>query len=107
MCWCLDLCQGKVQGCITGIGSFANIVSPLAFSPLTGNHTETIAEYTKMTNNSESNIFFLSALALFLSDNAPFHFPGFSIMCAGLVSVSNSPQKYLIMYITKVIILIV
>ncbi|XP_047960629.1 hippocampus abundant transcript 1 protein [Salvia hispanica] len=52
--------QGKVQGCITGIGSFANIVSPLAFSPLT---------------------------ALFLSDNAPFHFPGFSIMCAGLVSM--------------------
>ncbi|KAL1533377.1 hippocampus abundant transcript 1 protein isoform X1 [Salvia divinorum] len=52
--------QGKVQGCITGIGSFANIVSPLAFSPLT---------------------------ALFLSDNAPFHFPGFSIMCSGLVAM--------------------
>ncbi|KAK6131028.1 hypothetical protein DH2020_035226 [Rehmannia glutinosa] len=37
--------QGKAQGCITGICSFANIVSHLAFSPLT---------------------------ALFLSDNAPF-----------------------------------
>ncbi|KAL1542862.1 hippocampus abundant transcript 1 protein isoform X1 [Salvia divinorum] len=52
--------QGKVQGCITGIGSFANIVAPLAFSPLT---------------------------ALFLSDNAPFHFPGFSIMYSGLAAM--------------------
>ncbi|PIN07216.1 putative transporter ADD1 (major facilitator superfamily) [Handroanthus impetiginosus] len=52
--------QGKVQGCITGICSFANIVSPLAFSPLT---------------------------ALFLSDHAPFHFPGFSIMCSGLAAM--------------------
>ncbi|CAA0831097.1 Major facilitator superfamily protein [Striga hermonthica] len=48
--------QGKARGCITGICSFSNIVSPLAFSPLT---------------------------ALFLSDNAPFHFPGFSIMVSG------------------------
>ncbi|KAL8524208.1 hypothetical protein ACS0TY_013976 [Phlomoides rotata] len=52
--------QGKAQGCITGICSFANIVSPLAFSPLT---------------------------ALFLSDNAPFHFPGFSLMCSGLAAM--------------------
>ncbi|KAF5739317.1 hippocampus abundant transcript-like protein 1 isoform X2 [Tripterygium wilfordii] len=28
--------QGKAQGCISGIGSFANVVSPLVFSPLTG-----------------------------------------------------------------------
>ncbi|XP_043712094.1 hippocampus abundant transcript-like protein 1 isoform X2 [Telopea speciosissima] len=48
--------QGKAQGCLSGICSFANIVSPLAFTPLT---------------------------ALFLSENAPFHFPGFSIMCIG------------------------
>ncbi|GFP93500.1 hypothetical protein PHJA_001494400 [Phtheirospermum japonicum] len=27
---------GKAQGCITGICSFASIVSPIAFSPLTG-----------------------------------------------------------------------
>ncbi|KAF8410363.1 hypothetical protein HHK36_002891 [Tetracentron sinense] len=52
--------QGKAQGCISGICSFANIVSPLAFTPLT---------------------------ALFLSEGAPFHFPGFSIMCIGFVSV--------------------
>ncbi|PWA55221.1 Major facilitator superfamily [Artemisia annua] len=49
--------QGKAQGCITGLNSLAGIISPLVFSPLT---------------------------ALFLSDNAPFHFPGFSIMCATL-----------------------
>ncbi|XP_076907901.1 uncharacterized protein LOC143564538 [Bidens hawaiensis] len=47
--------QGKAQGCITGLCSFAGIISPLIFSPLT---------------------------ALFLSDHAPFHFPGFSLMCA-------------------------
>uniref|UniRef100_A0A803NJD7 Major facilitator superfamily (MFS) profile domain-containing protein n=1 Tax=Cannabis sativa TaxID=3483 RepID=A0A803NJD7_CANSA len=49
--------QGKAQGCISGISSFANIISPLVFSPLT---------------------------ALFLSERAPFHFPGFSIMCIAL-----------------------
>ncbi|KAJ9546050.1 hypothetical protein OSB04_025757 [Centaurea solstitialis] len=48
--------QGKAQGCITGLCSFAGIISPLIFSPLT---------------------------ALFLSDHAPFQFPGFSLMCAG------------------------
>lgn len=52
--------QGKTQGCISGISSFANIVSPLIFSPLT---------------------------ALFLSKGAPFNFPGFSIMCIGLASM--------------------
>ncbi|XP_051123464.1 uncharacterized protein LOC127246252 [Andrographis paniculata] len=61
--------QGKVQGCITGIGSFANIVSPIAFSPLT---------------------------ALFLSDNAPFHFPGFSIMCSGLAASIAFAQSIMI-----------
>ncbi|CBI18912.3 hypothetical protein VitviT2T_026973 [Vitis vinifera] len=52
--------QGKVQGCISGISSFAHLVSPLAFTPLT---------------------------ALFLSDGAPFNFPGFSIMCIGFASM--------------------
>ncbi|KAL0351706.1 UNVERIFIED_CONTAM: hypothetical protein Scaly_1559300 [Sesamum calycinum] len=60
---------GKAQGCITGICSFANIVSPLAFSPLT---------------------------ALFLSDNAPFHFPGFSIMCSGLAAMIAFVQSVMI-----------
>lgn len=49
--------QGMVQGCLSGISSFANIVAPLIFSPLT---------------------------ALFLSEEAPFYFPGFSLMCLGL-----------------------
>ncbi|KAI3431983.1 MFS domain-containing protein [Psidium guajava] len=52
--------QGKAQGCISGICQLANVVSPLVFSPLT---------------------------ALFLSDKAPFHFPGFSIMCIGFASM--------------------
>ncbi|WVZ19596.1 hypothetical protein V8G54_006918 [Vigna mungo] len=52
--------QGKAQGCISGICSVAHIVSPLVFSPLT---------------------------ALFLSEKAPFDFPGFSIMCIGFASV--------------------
>ncbi|CAA3032523.1 tetracycline resistance, class A-like [Olea europaea subsp. europaea] len=61
--------QGKAQGCITGICSFANIVSPLAFSPLT---------------------------ALFLSDSAPFHFPGFSIMCSGFAAMVAFIQSTMI-----------
>ncbi|KAE8731407.1 Major facilitator superfamily protein isoform 2 [Hibiscus syriacus] len=52
--------QGKAQGFISGIGSFANVASPLVFSPLT---------------------------SLFLSDTAPFYFPGFSIMCVGFALV--------------------
>jgi len=48
--------QGIAQGCISGISSFANIISPFIFSPLTD---------------------------LFLSKRAPFYFPGFSIMCSG------------------------
>ncbi|PIN01374.1 putative transporter ADD1 (major facilitator superfamily) [Handroanthus impetiginosus] len=61
--------QGKAQGCITGICSFANIVSPLAFTPLT---------------------------ALFLSDNAPFHFPGFSIMCSSFAAMIAFTQSIMI-----------
>ncbi|XP_074353635.1 uncharacterized protein LOC141692634 isoform X3 [Apium graveolens] len=52
--------QGKAQGCIAGICSLSNVVSPLIFSPLT---------------------------ALFLSDSAPFHFPGFSLMCCSLAAM--------------------
>ncbi|KAL9244832.1 hypothetical protein vseg_018553 [Gypsophila vaccaria] len=49
--------QGKAQGCISGIESFSNIISPLVFSPLT---------------------------ATFLSETAPFHFPGFSLFCTAI-----------------------
>ncbi|KAH9625848.1 hypothetical protein KSS87_004855 [Heliosperma pusillum] len=49
--------QGKAQGCISGIESLANIISPLVFSPLT---------------------------AIFLSKTAPFNFPGFSLLCTAL-----------------------
>ncbi|KFK32943.1 hypothetical protein AALP_AA6G309500 [Arabis alpina] len=48
--------QGKAQGIISSICSLANVISPLAFSPLTD---------------------------WFLSERAPFNFPGFSIMIAG------------------------
>ncbi|KAK8263388.1 hypothetical protein V6Z12_D12G039500 [Gossypium hirsutum] len=49
--------QGKGQGCISAVSSLANIIAPLIFSPLT---------------------------ALFLSEEAPFQFPGFSIMCIAI-----------------------
>ncbi|ANM61356.1 Major facilitator superfamily protein [Arabidopsis thaliana] len=52
--------QGKVQGCISGVRSFGKVVAPFVFSPLT---------------------------ALFLSKNAPFYFPGFSLLCISLSSV--------------------
>ncbi|KAK9987660.1 hypothetical protein SO802_027899 [Lithocarpus litseifolius] len=61
--------QGKAQGCISGISSFANIISPLMFSPLT---------------------------ALFLSEGAPFKFPGFSIMCAGFTMMIACIQSIMI-----------
>ncbi|TQD75246.1 hypothetical protein C1H46_039209 [Malus baccata] len=61
--------QGKAQGCISGISSFANIVSPLIFSPLT---------------------------ALFLSEEAPFYFPGFSILCIGLATIIAFVQSLMI-----------
>ncbi|XVE94486.1 hypothetical protein REPUB_Repub02eG0013200 [Reevesia pubescens] len=61
--------QGKAQGFISGIGSFANVASPLVFSPLT---------------------------ALFLSDRAPFYFPGFSIMCVGFASMIAFVQSLMI-----------
>ncbi|KAJ4759333.1 Major facilitator superfamily protein [Rhynchospora pubera] len=48
--------QGLAQGCITGIGLLAGIIAPIAFTPLT---------------------------AWFLSNEAPFDFKGFSILCAG------------------------
>ncbi|KAK9129365.1 hypothetical protein Sjap_009852 [Stephania japonica] len=61
--------QGKAQGCISGICAFADIVSPLIFTPLT---------------------------ALFLSEKAPFHFPGFSIMCIGFAMMIAYIQSILI-----------
>lgn len=61
--------QGKAQGCISGISSSAQIISPLIFSPLT---------------------------ALFLSQGAPFYFPGFSIMCIGFASMIAFIQSTMI-----------
>ncbi|KAI3706083.1 hypothetical protein L1987_76338 [Smallanthus sonchifolius] len=61
--------QGKAQGCITGLCSFAGIISPLIFSPLT---------------------------ALFLSDHAPFQFPGFSLMCAAFTVMIAFIQSIMI-----------
>ncbi|KAK7352206.1 hypothetical protein VNO80_17624 [Phaseolus coccineus] len=61
--------QGKAQGCISGICSVAHIVSPLVFSPLT---------------------------ALFLSEKAPFDFPGFSIMCIGFASMVSFVQSMML-----------
>ncbi|XP_057517388.1 uncharacterized protein LOC130798424 isoform X1 [Amaranthus tricolor] len=60
--------QGKAQGCISGIGSFANIISPLVFSPLT---------------------------ATFLSDKAPFYFPGFSLLCIAICTIIAFIQSLL------------
>nr|GMC83480.1 hippocampus abundant transcript 1 protein-like [Ipomoea batatas] len=49
--------QGTAQGCLSGLSSIGNIMSPLIYSPLT---------------------------ALFLSDAAPFPYQGFSILCVGI-----------------------
>ncbi|KAL6911800.1 hypothetical protein ACP4OV_000605 [Aristida adscensionis] len=52
--------QGIAQGCISGISSFASVLGPLIFTPLT---------------------------AWFLSESEPFDFKGFSIMCAGFCTL--------------------
>ncbi|KAM7270455.1 hypothetical protein ACFE04_029669 [Oxalis oulophora] len=61
--------QGKAQGFISGICSLANVISPLIFSPLT---------------------------ALFLSEKAPFNFPGFGIVCIGFAALIAFIQSSLI-----------
>ncbi|KAL9370634.1 hypothetical protein Peur_035774 [Populus x canadensis] len=61
--------QGKAQGCISGIISLANIISPLIYSPLT---------------------------ALFLSEDAPFNFPGFIFVCIGFATMIAFFQSLLI-----------
>ncbi|KAJ6896969.1 hippocampus abundant transcript 1 protein-like [Populus alba x Populus x berolinensis] len=61
--------QGKAQGCISGIISLANIISPLIYSPLT---------------------------ALFLSEDAPFNFPGFIFLCIGFSTMIAFFQSLLI-----------
>ncbi|CAF2129263.1 tetracycline resistance protein, class E isoform X1 [Brassica rapa] len=61
--------QGKVQGCISGVKSFGKVVAPFVFSPLT---------------------------ALFLSNNAPFYFPGFSLLCIALSSMIGFLQSLMI-----------
>uniref|UniRef100_A0A0E0L0T1 Major facilitator superfamily (MFS) profile domain-containing protein n=1 Tax=Oryza punctata TaxID=4537 RepID=A0A0E0L0T1_ORYPU len=64
---------GMVQGCLTGISSTANVISPIVFTPLT---------------------------AWFLSETAPFNFRGFSLACAGFamfialtVSINMRPAE--------------
>ncbi|KAJ8539585.1 hypothetical protein K7X08_013837 [Anisodus acutangulus] len=61
--------QGKVQGCISGICSFVSVVSPLIFSPLT---------------------------ALFLSENTPFHFPGFGLACVAFALMVAFTESFMI-----------
>ncbi|CAA0807706.1 Major facilitator superfamily protein [Striga hermonthica] len=55
--------QGIAQGCILGITSLGSLLSPIVYSPLS---------------------------ALFLAEDAPFHFPGFSIFCVGLAYLIGS-----------------
>lgn len=85
-----NLHQGIAQGCISGISSFANIISPFIFSPLTG---MVISHDNIFFNTCEKCwILFQTNLCfpcsdLFLSKRAPFYFPGFSIMCSGFATV--------------------
>ena len=91
----LNWLQGMAQGCISGITSFALIIAPLVFSPLTGKlenfpriwflfyvWKSNIKTYSKLTT-----VMFSLLPALFLSEKAPFHFPGFSLLCTGFAWV--------------------
>ncbi|XP_010548123.1 PREDICTED: uncharacterized protein LOC104819660 [Tarenaya hassleriana] len=61
--------QGKAQGCISGVKSFGKVIAPFVFSPVT---------------------------ALFLSDDPPFYFPGFSLLCISLSSMIGFIQSLVI-----------
>ncbi|KAH7690095.1 Major facilitator protein [Dioscorea alata] len=69
--------QGMAQGCITGIASVASILSPFVFTPLT---------------------------VLFLSDNPPFNFKGFSIMCSGFSTLAAFTLSIMMRDITEPIL---
>ncbi|KAG6528259.1 hypothetical protein ZIOFF_010410 [Zingiber officinale] len=58
--------QGMAQGCVTGVASFASILAPFIFTPLT---------------------------ALFLSDNVPFSLKGFSIISAGFITMGLKKER--------------
>lgn len=68
--------QGRAHGCISGICSIAHIVSPLAFSSLT---------------------------ALFLSEKAPFNFPGFIIMCIGIAWMVSFVQSMMLRVVPSIL----
>ncbi|KAE9589245.1 hypothetical protein Lalb_Chr21g0306981 [Lupinus albus] len=68
---------GMVQGCLSGISSLANIISPLVSSPLT---------------------------ALFLSHDAPYYFPGFSLMCLGLALMAAFFQSLMIRSVPPIVV---
>lgn len=62
--------QGKVQGCLSGLSSLAQIAAPIIFSPLT---------------------------ALFLSDHPPFNYPGFSLLCIAITSMIALVLSFMMM----------
>ncbi|KAL7118490.1 hypothetical protein ACP275_02G005000 [Erythranthe tilingii] len=66
--------QGLAQGSILGITAFANVISPLMYSPLS---------------------------ALFLSEDAPFDFKGFSILCVGLAWLAGFFLSIMIPILSK------
>ncbi|KAK6778218.1 hypothetical protein RDI58_024936 [Solanum bulbocastanum] len=66
--------QGIAQGCIAGINSFGNILSPLIYTPLTD---------------------------LFLSEKAPFNYPGFNLFCVGLAWLIALIPSMMIQFGTK------
>ncbi|XP_049374927.1 uncharacterized protein LOC125839989 [Solanum verrucosum] len=66
--------QGIAQGCIAGISSFGNILSPLIYTPLTD---------------------------LFLSEKAPFNYPGFNLFCVGLAWLIALIPSMMIQFGTK------
>ena len=88
------------QGCISGVSSFANIIKlPLAGNLKIKNISCCISRNGKKcktyfkTYFELTSCYFLLLPALFLSDQAPFHFPGFSELCIGLAWVSHLLQK--------------
>lgn len=68
----------------------------LVFHPSLSSSGEILIHQNTYFNMTDFFVHYFFFSAWFLSDNAPFHFKGFSIMCAGFATVSSTQFPMLV-----------